>query len=267
MAQKKKEVFDVKLEDGSKIQLACVKPTIEHMNEAQAVYNKAFRQAIENKAFVKAKIADIMRDQGIWTDENQKDYDKLKEQLADAELKLAKGGIRFSEARKIAIDMRRYRIRIRNLINEKTTLESLTAEAQAEQAKFNCLVALCTVYNSTDEEHQAGDRVFSDTEDYLEKATTPIGQEAATHFGLMHYGLQTDFEKKLPENEFLLKYGFANEDLRLVNKEGKFVDVEGREIDEDGDYVDEQGRKVDEKGNLIDKDGHPLVEFTPFLED
>jgi hypothetical protein len=117
------------------------------------------------------------------------------------------------------------------------------------------------VYNDTKEPY------FKGYEDYLNKAADPVAVLAAQNLAAMLYGLESDYEEKLPENKFLKKYKFVNKDLRLVNEKGQLVDEENRLIDEKGRFINEAGQFVDKDGNLVDKDGEYLVEFSPFLDD
>jgi hypothetical protein len=83
----------------------------------------------------------------------------------------------------------------------------------------------------------------------------------------MLYGLDQDWEAKLPENKFLKEYEFVDDKLRLVNKEGHYITTDGKRVDENFRYIDEEGNFVDEDGNRIDEDGLPVVESKPFLDD
>ena len=78
----------------------------------------------------------------------------------------------------------------------------------------------------------------------------------------MIYVVDKDFEKKLPENKFLSKFEYVNDDLSLVNKEGTTVDTEGRRINDEGHYLDEDGNRVDIDGNLLDEDGAYVPQVT-----
>jgi hypothetical protein len=81
------------------------------------------------------------------------------------------------------------------------------------------------------------------------------------------YGLDNNYEKSLPENKFLKKYKFVDDNLRLVNKDGHFVNEDGKLIDENGRFVDENGNFVDRDGNRVDADGEYVVDSKPFLDD
>jgi hypothetical protein len=111
------------------------------------------------------------------------------------------------------------------------------------------------------------DPYFKNFEDYNNKSADPIALLAAQNLANMLYGLENDYEEKLPENKFLKQYKFVDSKLRLINKEGKLVDEKGRLINENGRYINEAGQFVDKDGNIVNEDGDYVVEFSPFLDD
>jgi hypothetical protein len=236
-------------------------PSINDQKEANKIYNTAFSEAIKAKALVRAKLDDVLVEQGLWDSNKQESFNKLQNNILEGERLLAKGGISLKEAKKQALNMRKYRAELRDLISVKTNLDTHTAEGQADNARFNYLVSSCLVYNDTKEPY------FKGYEDYLNRAADPVAVLAAQNLAAMLYGLESDYEEKLPENKFLKKYKFIDTNLRLVNEKSQLVDEENRLIDEKGRFINEAGQFVDKDGNLVDKDGEYLVEFTPFLDD
>lgn len=236
-------------------------PSINDQKEANKVYNTAFSEAIKAKALVRAKLDDVLVEQGLWDNDKQEKFNKLQNNILEGERVLAKGGISLKEAKKQALNMRKYRAELRDLIAVKTNLDTHTAEGQADNARFNYLVSSCLVYNDTKEPY------FKGYEDYLNRAADPVAVLAAQNLAAMLYGLESDYEEKLPENKFLKKYKFIDTNLRLVNEKGQLVDEENRLIDDKGRFINEAGQFVDKDGNLVDKDGEYLVEFSPFLDD
>jgi hypothetical protein len=99
------------------------------------------------------------------------------------------------------------------------------------------------------------------------KEDDPVVGPAASALAKIIYNLEDDYEKKLPENQFLAKYKFVDESLHLVDKQGRKVDVDGRLVDENGRYINETGQFVDRDGNLVDVDGNFIVDEKPFLDD
>ena len=238
-----------------------VTPSGENQKEANKVYNTAFSDAIKAKALVRAKLDDVLTEQGLWDDKKQEAFNSLQNSILEGERKLAKGGIALSKAKSVAIQMKKDRAELRDLIAVKTNLDTHTAEGQADNARFNYLVSCCLVYSDTKQPYYKG------YQDYLDKAGEPVSVLAAQHLASMLYGLDSDYEEKLPENKFLIKYKFVDNKLRLVNKDGKLVDEEGRLIDESGRYINENGDFIDKEGNVVNEKGDYLFEFEPFLDD
>ena len=247
--------------DGKEVTIAVRSPSIEDQKEATKAYNQAFSDALKSKAVVRAKLDELLIEQGLWDDNKQNQFDNLQTQVLENERKLAKGGIPLSEAKTIALEIKKHRDKLRELISVKTNLDTHTAEGQADNARFNYLVSACTVYDNTKQ------RYFHSLEDYLNRSTDEVALTAAQNLANMLYGLDNDYEGTLPENKFLKQYKFVDDKLRFINKEGKLVDFEGRLIDESGRFIDSEGNFVDKLGNKVDKDGEYIVESKPFLDD
>lgn len=236
-------------------------PSLADQREGQKAYNQAFTDAIKSKSVVRAKMDDLLQDQGLWNTEKQQEYTSLQKELLDGERKLAKGGFSLSEAKKLAIRMREVRNKIRELISVRTSLDNHSAEGQADNTRFNYLVSACVVYKDSDKKY------FENLEDYMSRIDDPVALVGAQKLANMIYGLDNNFEKNLPENKFLKKYKFVNDDLRFIDKKGRTVDGEGRLIDEQGRYINEVGEFVDRDGNRVDEAGEYVVDAQPFLDD
>lgn len=236
-------------------------PSLTDQREAQKVYNQAFTDAVKSKSVVRAKLDDLLQDQGLWNDEKQAKFTSLQKELLDGEKRLAKGGFSLNEAKDLAIKMKAIRDEIRDLISVRTSLDNHSAEGQADNARFNYLVSVCVVYNDTKQPY------FNSMEDYLNRATDNVAILGAQALANMMYGLDNDYEAGLPENKFLKKYKFVDDKLRLIDKKGRLIDAEGRLIDEGGRFIDESGNFIDKYGNRVNEDGDYVVEPQPFLDD
>lgn len=256
----KTKTFKAKVDDIEK-EFLVKSPTLDNQREAQKVYNQAFTDAIKSKSVVRAKLDELLEDQGLWNNEKQAKFTLLQKELLDGEKKLAKGGFSLNEAKDLAVKMKKIRDDIRDLISVRTSLDNHSAEGQADNARFNYLVSVCVVYNDTKQPY------FNSMEDYLNRSTDPVALMAAQNLANMLYGLDNDYESNLPENKFLKKYKFVDNKLRLIDKKGRLIDAEGRLIDESGRFVDENGGFVDKFGNKVDASGDYVVETQPFLDD
>ncbi len=263
MSEKKRELFTVKVDD-QELELAVERPSEEALAEAQKVYNKAFAEAVASKAILRPEVERVLKDRDLWNQTRQDEHDTLQKQITEQEKKLTLGGMKFKEAVDLAYKIIDDRRAISEMRSVRNSLDGNTAEAQAENARFNRLVSLCTVY--ADE----GNKYFQSYKDYLDKADSEVATTAATKLAFIVYKLDPDFQANQPEYKFLRKYKMVDKELRLINKDGKWVDRKGKLIDKEGRYVDEQGRYLDKDGNLIDKSGNivaPPGEEQPFLDD
>lgn len=256
----KTKTFTAKV-DGVDKEFLVRTPSLNDQREGQKIYNQAFTDAIKSKSVVRAKLDDLLQDQGLWDTEKQAKFTSLQKELLEGEKKLAKGGFGVNEARDLAIRMKTVRDEIRDLISVRTSLDNHSAEGQADNARFNYLVSVCVVYNDTKQPY------FNSMEDYLNRSSEEIAILGAQNLANMLYGLDNDYESNLPENKFLKKYKFVDEKLRLIDKKGRLIDAEGRLVDDEGRFIDEQGNYVDKFGNKIDKDGEYIVDPQPFLDE
>jgi len=248
--------------DGKNQEFTVRSPSLADQRESQKVYNQAFSDAVKSGCIVRARLDDLLKEQGLWDDTKQIKFNTIQQELLDYEKSLAKGGISLKSAKEIAVKMKSLREDLRELISVRTNLDNHTAEGQADNARFNYLISACLVYSSNKER-----KYFKDYAEYLSRASESIAIKAAQVLANMLYGLDNDYEKKLPENKFLVKYKFVDEKLRLVNEKGHLVDADGRLVDEYGRFVNEEGKYVDKNGNLVDENGDYLLEFKPFTDD
>lgn len=258
--QKKTVEVEIVNQDGSKekISIYVVRPSNATIKNADRYRAKTWNQCITDGVLTKKELGKMMRDRGIWNSDKDEEERDILEQIQSLEQKLFLGGgdkkRKLSEGKLIAIDMRRLRIKLRDLISERLSLEENTAEALADNAKFDYFVADCTFYAD-------GKKVYKDVDDYNQKSSDEIAFAAAGALAEMMYQVDNKFEENLPENKFLKKFNLVNEDLSLVNKDGVTVDSEGRKINESGHYIDEQGRRVDKSGNLLEEDGTYVLQI------
>lgn len=275
---KLKTVFKVK-EGDEEVEYAVRRPTPKEMADGQKIHNRAFKEAVDADAIIRPKLEEVLRKQNLWDDEKKAQQEKLNAEILEYERLLGRGyrleknaagqqvkvALKLSEAREVAIKLRNLRWEIRELVAVKTQLDGMTAEAQADNARFNFWVSKCLVYNQGE---KAGQPVFKDVDDYLEHAGEQRAYVGAGHLmSLLVGGSDPDWEKKLPENKFLLKYGFADQKLRLVDKAGRLIDSEGRLINEDGRYVNEKGEFITKNGERINEDGEFVFEDAVEFED
>ncbi len=256
MVKSNKTVFEAKGKS-----YAILKPTAQKNEDATMEYNRIFSKALQNGALLREKLDEFMRQQGLWDDDKQLQYINYIAEINEKEKALQKGGIKLSDARKIAFDMKSARAALQSLIASRNALDVNTAQGQAENARFNNLLVSCLVYN------ESGEQVYPSAEEYLSDADDPVAIGAAENFANQYFGLERDYEKNLPENKFLTQFKFTDDEGRMLDKEGNFVDWTGRAVDESGRYIDKDGNFIDVDGNRVDEKGEYIVDAKPFLDD
>jgi hypothetical protein len=216
--------------------------------EAQKVYNKAFKRAIEEGAILKKSLEDHMRRQGLWDDGKQEEYEGLLKKSADIEYKIKSGAYKkASEVRDKSIELKKVRNQLTSLLMIRNSMDSTTADGHADNERFFYLITAC-IYD-----YQTQKPVYTSLEDYHEKSETELAAKCATEFANFAYGLEENYEDKLIENKLLKKLGLLNAEGQLTNKKGQRVDL-------DGNLLDEQGSRIDKDGNRIDINNNPVID-------
>lgn len=256
----KKKTFEVVVGE-KKLELAVVLPNNKQKNQAESVYNRAFKKAIDDKMFLRAKLKDIVIEQGLWDEEKQQQENEIRQKIAKLEYALQSGGKSLLDARKDALELLDLRNQLQNLRAELTALDNHSAEAKADNERFLYYVSVCTVYNDT------GKPYFNSYAEFEEDETN-VSLIASALLMELIYGFNPDSLKQLPERKFLSKYGFLNEKGQLTNRDGKLVNSNYELIDEEGFLVNEKGERTNEFGQKLDENGKLLVtEQKPFLDE
>lgn len=249
------EVFETEL-NGVMTKFKVYEPNLTQQREAMKVRNRTFYDAVDSGALLKVQLIDIMRERNLWNDVKQAEYSNLEQQILDSKEKLNKGGFKLSEARGLALDMQKWRDELVEMKVSESQLANETAEGQADNASFNYLVSTCVVYNDNEQP------VFNGLDDYLNKSLAPSWNDITLRFAkclaALTYGVRSDIEKQLPENEFLLEYGFVDNELRLIDENGELINENGEVVDEDGFAVEEK-QEIIERKPFLDEDGGEII--------
>lgn len=236
--------------DGKKVKVLLKTPDATDHKNSQKAYNQAFRVALESNGLLRQKIDQYAKDQGIWNEEKQKQNDEYVERINSMEELLQKGGIRLAEAKKVALELQSLRIEFRSFLAERNTLDQISVEGQAENARFAEIVRICMLDPTTRKPF------FMTQEDYDTSSDEPWVIEASGELASIIYGLDPDYDSHLTENKFLKEFDFVNEDLAPINEEGHLVDLEGRLINEEGRYIAYRG----DEQYFVNKEGVEVVQ-------
>lgn len=256
MSNKEKRL-EVEMEDGSKVKLLIKKPSSQLLSKAQKLGAKVWTDAVREGLFTKLSLQEFMRNQGIWDDNKESRQASITSNIQRLEREIALGvngkKLKVSEGKAKALELRRLRNQLRELISERIGLEGNTAEGLSDNAKFNYLVSTCTYYEN-------GEKVYKNLEDYEERSDDELAFSAAAALGEIVYNLDKSYEESLPENQFLKKFHLVNDDLALIDTSGNRVDVDGTRVNDKGWLVNEDGKRIDREGNLLSDSGQILLQ-------
>ena len=245
---------------GEEVEFEIKEASLADQRESQKVYNQAFSDAIKSGCIVRGRLEQLLKDQNLWSEDKDRELAALQTKVSNQDKILAKGGISLKQAKNIAMNMRDLRDEMKVLVSSKTNLDSHTAEGQADNARVNYLVSVCVVYTDTKKPY------FNTYLEYLNNSSSDVGVVGANKLASIMYGLDSDYEKKLPENKFLLQYRLVNDKLDYIDEKGRTTDSEGRLVNKNGRYINEKDEFVDKNGDMVSIEGEYVVDFEPFLD-
>jgi len=181
----KKIVFKVLLIENegeeSKIvekEFAVILPTLKIQLEANKVRSKTFHRLLKEGVMLRDELDKALKERDMWNTEKETEFNRLKAEVLEGEYALSQGGIKLSEARSIAIKMKKNREEMINLLTSRSELDSQTCEGQADQDRFNYLFVNCLVYND-----EVNTPYFKGgLAEYLENSDDPVAVKAASEF-------------------------------------------------------------------------------------
>jgi len=249
---------------------AIVQPSIEVINEADKIRGEVYNKELQSGTLLREQLETELKKRDLWNNEIEQEFKLLRAEISSLEYTLSKGGIKLSDAKQIAIQIKNKRERMISIISSRTELDSKTCQGKSEAARFNHLLIKCLVYSNGEPYFKNG------MADYLMNPDDPVANTGASELFYMLSDTEHSNDR-LIENKFLRRFKFANEKNQLIDEDGRLVDSEGKHVDENYNYikwtsdtefiyVDSEGRPIDEEGNFaveeeafLDDDGNPIV--------
>lgn len=248
--------FEITEGNDEKVKLAVVTPDYENFEEADKAYavkiSSLIKENAGRKLLSRQDLAKYLKESGAWTDEDEQAVKGLQTDIETLLGQLKKGGKKVSEGRDLAIKVMDKRRELFQINKKRQTLDDVTLESFAETEKVDYLIYISTVYADS------GKNYWDSFEDMKNDKLSEAYKKASQYSMQMIYDFDPDFEKNLPENKWLKKYGYVDENLNYVDrKTGERVDKTGRPIAEVEADIKRQ----------IDNIQGDIVEETPFIDD
>jgi hypothetical protein len=187
-----------------------IEPTINIDSAAKKIYMSEYNKALKNDSVPRDRLDEKLKELGLLSQEDYDRMDKLRNEIDELIKPLKTGGIKLKEMKERAEKAQLLRLQLYSLISYRTKYDDLTAESVAEDARFNFLVYSCLLDDS-------GKKVFNSYQDWESCTDNELLEKAASNMIDILYPERGNVFLSLPENEFLVKYGFYNKDLTPVN--------------------------------------------------
>lgn len=233
--------------------------TRKKAREAKADYFR--RNALKETTIYQHQIHDLLKRKGLWSDEKEEEIKTVTRQIEDKIRLLSKGKSadvpNTERLREIIIkEVKPLRTKQLELLGERSQLDSISIQSEAEQVEFDYLLAE-SLFSESD------DRVFSSLEDYQARVEEPYCEEAGRKLAEMLGLSNPKWYEDLPENKLLIKHKFLNSEGQYTDKEGNLINADGKRVDKEGYLINENNERVDEYGNRLNDKGE-LVDYSPF---
>ena len=69
--------------DGNEVEFTIQEPTLHQQRESQKIYNQAFSDAVNSGSIVRARLDDLLKEQGLWDDQKEAAFAALQTQIND----------------------------------------------------------------------------------------------------------------------------------------------------------------------------------------
>lgn len=255
--------FSFEEDSGKVINLVVKVPQMEEIETADRVYAtkvaSLVRESGGKRLLLRSQLGDFLGSCGVWTEEDDKVVEKYQLEIERLLNKLRQGGLKVTEGRQICIDVMDLRKKMVKVNSKRQTFDDVTVESVAENERMDYLVYSCTRYADT------GVHYWDSFEDMKNDKLSLAYQKASVAAYDVFFNVNAEFEKNLPENKWLKKYNFVDDELNYLDrKTGEKVDKNGKSIKEIESEVKRQldnlqGEIVEEKPFIDDETGQPLI--------
>ena len=79
--------------DGKDVTFKVNSPSFDNQREAQKIYNRAFSDAVNSGSIIRARLDEIMKEQGLWDEDKEKELLEVQSKINHGEQTLSRGGI------------------------------------------------------------------------------------------------------------------------------------------------------------------------------
>jgi len=123
-------------------------PSLEILQESYEVYDIAYEKAYGDNCYVKEELDFFLIDQNIWNPHMDKEVDELKKELENAKVDAYENFFKIKELRSAKFRIKRITSQMNELIFQKHSMDQLSCDGVAEQARFNWIISKTSFHTS-----------------------------------------------------------------------------------------------------------------------
>ena len=241
------------------LKLRVIKITPEIRFESQKWFAKALNDAMRGGYPLRIEMERELENRKAYDPaEDEKKATDIRKNIKDLEIKLRQGIVgdrkmTKDEGKALALQIRSERAKLREIGTAVANFFSNTAENFASGEQMQYWLYACTVHADT------GAKYWESYEKFKTDTESEVYKKAAEEFLALITGVDKLDDAERYENRWLLKMGYLDKDLNLIDGQGRTVDIDGKLIDKNGRYVDASGAFVDVYGNRVSESGELLV--------
>jgi len=190
-----------------------IKPTNKIRRESDAIYARAYREAIANGLFLEAEVEKILKERGL-------DRYSREEERRESEKKIEKLLLKLNTTEdkasgmKIVDEIRAARKTLDEVDNARYELNSQSATLFAENRRFNYYAFACC-------SREDSGKIWASFKEFEEDDSALANRAASEIMSFIYEGTQEilrQIEKLRPENEWLEKHGEEADQSPVVEK-------------------------------------------------
>jgi len=190
-----------------------IKPTNKIRRESDAIYARAYREAIANGLFLEAEVEKILKERGL-------DRYSREEERRESEKKIEKLLLKLNTTEdktsgmKIVDEIRSARKTLDEVDNARYELNSQSATLFAENRRFNYYAFACC-------SREDSGKIWASFKEFEEDDSALANRAASEIMSFIYEGTQEilrQIEKLRPENEWLEKHGEEADQSPVVEK-------------------------------------------------
>jgi len=175
----------------------------------------------EHMYIMRSQLEDFLKSVGVYSQDELNSIMELNKEIGELEAKIKNGGD-LKEGTEAAIKLKNLRLSLLILLTRKFEYDKYTVEHNVENAKFDFLITKCIL----NEEKKP---VFESVDDYKENEELRVDMRPMIEaLAEMTSSFDSQFEEKLPENQFLKKYKLCDDQFNVL-EEDKTEQVENPE--------------------------------------